>query len=167
MGWDAEDVALLKKLWAAGRSAAQIARRLGYSRNAVCAKLTRLDLKRGHKPPTAKPKIRPVPKRKSALLAACTRPVDRIVSTRKPGVRQPEEFTKSQLKATLAEAAANTARLPRCCVQRARDPGTIRSMDMVAIGTVVLTSRRRRTTAGIPRKTVRRLNLMRKSEQNG
>jgi len=40
MGWDAEDVALLKKLWAAGRSAAQIARRLGYSRNAVCAKLT-------------------------------------------------------------------------------------------------------------------------------
>jgi GcrA cell cycle regulator len=39
MSWDAEDVALLKKLWAAGRSAAQIARRLGYSRNAVCAKL--------------------------------------------------------------------------------------------------------------------------------
>ena len=61
MGWDAEDVALLKKLWAAGGSAAQIARRLGYSRNAVCAKLTRLDLKRGHKPPTAKPKIRPLP----------------------------------------------------------------------------------------------------------
>ncbi len=113
MGWDAEDVALLKKLWAAGRSAAQIARRLGYSRNAVCAKLTRLDLKRGHKPPTAKPKIRPVPQRKPALLAACARPVDRIVSTRKPGVRQPEEFTKSQLKAMLAEAAANTARLPR------------------------------------------------------
>jgi len=61
MGWDAEDVALLKKLWAAGPSAAQIARHLGYSRNAVCAKLTRLDLKRRHKPPTANPKIRPVP----------------------------------------------------------------------------------------------------------
>ena len=113
MGWDAEDVALLKKLWAVGQSAAQIARRLGCSRNAVCAKLTRLSLKRGHKPPTAKPKIRPEPKRKPALLAACARPVDRIVSTRKPGVRQPEEFTKSQLKAMLAEAAANTARLPR------------------------------------------------------
>ena len=113
MGWDAEDVALLKKLWAAGRSAAQIARRLGYSRNAVCAKLTRLGLKRGHKPPTAKPKIRPMPKRKPALLAACARPVDRIVSTRKPGVTQPEEFTKPQLKAMLAEAVANTARLPR------------------------------------------------------
>jgi len=28
-------------------------------------------------------------------------------------LRQPEEFTKSQLKAMLAEAAANTARLPR------------------------------------------------------
>jgi hypothetical protein len=45
-------------------------RRLGYSRNAVCAKLTRLDLKRRHKPPTAKPKIRPVPKRRPALLTA-------------------------------------------------------------------------------------------------
>ena len=110
MGWDAEDVALLKKLWAAGASAAQIARRLGYSRNAVCAKLTRLDLRRGHKPPTAKPTIRPVPKRKPALLAACTRPVAKIVSrkTRKPVVLRPKEFTKRQLRAMLAEAVRNT-----------------------------------------------------------
>src|SRR3954471_14575298 len=98
MGWDTEDVALLKKLWAAGRSAAQIARRLEYSRNAVCAKLTRLDLKRGHKPPTAKPKIRRVRKRRPALLAACSRPVETIVS-RKTVKRQPEEFTKRQLYA--------------------------------------------------------------------
>ena len=34
--------ALLKKLWAVGQSAAQIACRLGFSRNAVYAKLTRL-----------------------------------------------------------------------------------------------------------------------------
>ena len=107
MGWDTEDVALLKKLWAAGRSAAQIARRLGYSRNAVCAKLTRLDLKRGHKPPTAKPKIRPVPKRTPALLAACSRPVAKIVS-RKIAGRQPKAFTKRQLYAMLAEAVRNT-----------------------------------------------------------
>jgi hypothetical protein len=33
---------------------------------------------------------------------------------------------------------------------------TIRSMDMVAIGTAVLTSRREGTTAGMPRNTVRR-----------
>ena len=110
MGWDADDVALLKKLWATGRSAAQIARRLGYSRNAVCAKLTRLDLRRGHKPPTAKPTIRPVPKRKPALLAACARPVAKIVSrkTRKAAVLQPKEFTKRQLRAMLAEAVRNT-----------------------------------------------------------
>ena len=107
MGWDAEDVALLKKLWAAGRSAAQIARRLGYSRNAVCAKLTRLDLKRGHKPPTAKPKIMPVPKRKPALLAACSRPVATIVSP-KTVMLPPEEFTKRQLYAMLAKAVRNT-----------------------------------------------------------
>jgi GcrA cell cycle regulator len=107
MSWYAEDVALLKKLWAVGRSAAQIGLRLGYSRNAVCAKLARLGLKRGHKPPTAKPKIRPVPKRRPALLAACARPVAKIVS-RKTVVRQPKGFTKRQLYAMLAEAVRNT-----------------------------------------------------------
>ena len=113
MSWDAEDVVLLKKLWASGHSAGQIASRLGHGRNAVCAKLLRMGLKRGHKPPTAKPKIVSVPKRKPALSAACARPVHKVVSTRKPVVRQPKEFTKSQLSAMLAEAIANTARLPR------------------------------------------------------
>src|ERR1700674_1437086 len=98
MSWDAEDVALLKKLWAVGQRAAQIAQRLGYSRDAVCAKLTRLDLKRDHKPPTAKPKIRSLPKRRPALLAACSRPVAKILS-RKTVLRQPKEFTKRQLYA--------------------------------------------------------------------
>jgi GcrA cell cycle regulator len=107
MSWNAEDVALLKKLWSVGQSAAQIAHRLGYSRNAVCAKLTRLDLKRGHKPPTAKPKIRPVPKRRPASLAACARPVETRVS-RKKVTRQPKELSKRQLYAILAEAVRNT-----------------------------------------------------------
>jgi GcrA cell cycle regulator len=106
MSWDAEDVTLLKKLWTSGQSAAQIARRLGYSRNAVCAKLTRLELKRGHKPPTAKPRIVPVPKR-SLSLAACSRPVAKIVS-RKTIPRQRIEFTQRQLYAMLAEAVRNT-----------------------------------------------------------
>jgi GcrA cell cycle regulator len=110
--WDAASVARLKELWASGHSAAQIATRLGLSRNAVCAKLLRLGLKRGHKPPTAKPKIVSVPKRKP-VLAACARPVHKVVSTRKPVVRQPKELTKSQLNEMLAEAAANTARLLR------------------------------------------------------
>jgi GcrA cell cycle regulator len=108
MSWDAEDVALLKKLWAEGQSAAQIVRRLGYSRNAVCAKLTRLGLKRGHKPPTANPKIRPEPKQKAASLAACHRPVAKVVS-RKKVKRQPKEFTKRELYAMLVEAVRNTA----------------------------------------------------------
>ena len=121
MGWDQEDVALLKKLWASGHSAGQIATRLGHSRNAVCAKLKRIGLKRGHKPPTAKPKIlsqsskrlqRPlvfVPKRKPAQLATCHRPIDKVVSTRKKVPRQPEEFSKRQLYAMLAEAVRNTS----------------------------------------------------------
>jgi GcrA cell cycle regulator len=108
--WDASSVALLKKLWASGHSAGQIAGRLGHSRDAVCAKLLRMGLKRGQRPPTAKPKIVSVPKRKLALLAACARPVHKVVSARKPAVK---EFTKSQLNAMLAEAIANTARLRR------------------------------------------------------
>jgi GcrA cell cycle regulator len=107
MSFDAKDMALLKKLWAAGQSAAQIARRLGCSRNSVCGKLTRLGLKRGHKPPTAKPKIWPVPKRRPALLAACAHPVAKKVS-RKTVERQPKEFSKRQLYAMLAEAVRNT-----------------------------------------------------------
>jgi GcrA cell cycle regulator len=114
MSWDEEDVALLKNLWALGHSAEQIARRLGYSRNAVCAKLLRMGLKRSHKPPTAKPKIVSVPKRTPVLSAACSRPVHKVVSTRKPAAaRELKEPTKSQLNAMLAEAAANTARLIR------------------------------------------------------
>ena len=107
MSWDTKDVALLRKLWSVGQSAAQIARRLGYSRNSVCAKLTRLGLKRGHKPPTANPKILSVPKRRPVLLVACARSVDKVVS-RKPAVTQPKEFTKRQLYAMLAEAVRNT-----------------------------------------------------------
>jgi GcrA cell cycle regulator len=109
MDWDAEDVERLKRLWAAGRSAAEIAPRLGYSRNAVCAKLKRMGLNRGRRPPTAKPKIVSVPKRKPALLAACARPVDRVVSTRKPAVKQPQQLTKSQLYAMLVAAVRNTS----------------------------------------------------------
>ena len=108
MSWDAKDVALLKKLWAVGKSAAQIGRRLGYSRNSVCAKLTRLGLRRGHKPPTSNPKIVSVPKRKPQLSVACAHPVDKMVSARKPVRRQPKEFTKRQLYAMLAEAVRNT-----------------------------------------------------------
>jgi GcrA cell cycle regulator len=106
MSWDAKDVALLKELWSAGQSAAQIARRLGCSRDAVCGRLTRLGLKRGHKPPTANPKIRLAPKRKPAL-AACAQPMTKKVS-RKTTAGQPKEFSKRQLYAMLAEAVRNT-----------------------------------------------------------
>jgi GcrA cell cycle regulator len=107
MSWDAKDIVRLKKLWAVGQSAAQIARRLGCSRSAVCGKLNRLGLKRGRKPPTAKPKIRPIPKPRQAVLATCTRPVAKKVS-RKTAGWEPTEYSKRQLYAMLAEAVRNT-----------------------------------------------------------
>ena len=107
MGLDAKGVALLRKLWAEGQSASQIARRLGCSRDAVCGRLTRLGLRRGHKPPTAKPRIRQVPKRRPASMAACARPVAKKV-LRKRADRPPEQFSKRQLYAMLAEAVRNT-----------------------------------------------------------
>ena len=107
MSWDVKEVALLQKLWANGQSAGEIANKLGQSRNAVCAKLLRMGLKRGHKPPTASPKIVSVPKARPTQSAACTRSVDKVVS-RKPIVRDQKEFTKSQLYHMLAEAVRNT-----------------------------------------------------------
>jgi GcrA cell cycle regulator len=98
---------LLKTAWASGQSAGQIARRLGYSRNAVCAKLIRMNLKRGRKSPTAKPVIVSVPKRRTTSLMACTRPVAKVLSSRKP-VGQPQEVSKQKLYDILAEAVRNT-----------------------------------------------------------
>jgi GcrA cell cycle regulator len=107
MSWDDKDLALLRELWCLGHSATHIARRLGCSRNAVCGLLTRLDLKRGHKPSTAKPRIRSAPKRRPPLSAACARAVGKKVS--KPlEKRQPKELSKRQLYAMLAEAVRNT-----------------------------------------------------------
>jgi|SRR5271155_105616 len=108
MGWDTKDVALLKQLWAAGQGAAQIARHLGCSRNAVYGRLTRLGLKRDQKPPTAKPKIRLAPKQRPALLATCARLAVKTVS-KTLGRQQPAEFSKRQPYAMLAEAVRNTS----------------------------------------------------------
>ena len=41
--------------------------------------------------------------------AACSRPVDEVVSSRKPVARQPVESIKRQLYAMLAEAVRNTS----------------------------------------------------------
>ena len=124
MSWDANDVALLKQLWADGHSAGQIANRLGASRNAVSAKLKRLGHKRGHKPPTASPKIVSIPVRTQKAAAACARPVDRVVSKLKapnakarsstsnsrPGAIAGKGLSKHELYAMLADAVRNTSR---------------------------------------------------------
>src|SRR5258705_4697384 len=108
MSWDAKDVALLKELWAAGHSAGQIASRLGYSRNAVSAKLKRLGHKRSHKPPTANPKIVAVPTRRQTLAAACARPVGRAGSTQKAVAKQTRELTQREPYALLAKSGRDT-----------------------------------------------------------
>ena len=76
-------------------------------RTVVCGRLNRLVLKRGHKPPTAKPKIMPVSKRRPALLAACAHPEARKMSRKTVG-RQPKKFSKRELYAMLADAVRNT-----------------------------------------------------------
>lgn len=108
MGWDAKDIALLNRLWSEGQSAAQIARRLGCSRNAVCGMLTRHGLKRGHKPPTARPKIRSAPKLRPTSSTDCAHPIAQKVSRNTAERQQPKEFSKQQLYAILAEAVRNT-----------------------------------------------------------
>lgn len=49
--WNAEQVELLKKLWADGLTAAQIGKEFGTTRNAISGKLNRLDLYRNPEKP--------------------------------------------------------------------------------------------------------------------
>ncbi|WP_311979654.1 GcrA family cell cycle regulator [Bradyrhizobium canariense] len=107
MRWDRRELAQLKQLWSEGQSAAQVAGHLECSRNAVCGRLTRLGLTRGHKPPTAKPKIRSVPKRGPTSMAARR---DRVRKKRSQTALEtrPQEMSKRHLYAILAEAVRNT-----------------------------------------------------------
>jgi len=66
-----------------------------------------LGLKRGHKPPTAKPKIRLAPKRRLASFATCARPAEKKVS-KTPRRQRSAELSKRQLYVMLAEAVRNT-----------------------------------------------------------
>jgi GcrA cell cycle regulator len=78
MGWTEERVSELKKLWAEGHSASQIAKKLGaVTRNAVIGKVHRLGLsgratpsRPVKRPPRlARPKPAPVPRQAPAVVA--------------------------------------------------------------------------------------------------
>ncbi len=86
----------LAKRWA-NRAAA------GCSRSAVAGKLQRLGLHRRHRPPTLKPVIVALPKR--------IYPPAVVVPHALPRNAEPHHCSKQELRAMLAEAAANTARL--------------------------------------------------------
>jgi GcrA cell cycle regulator len=95
--WDDTNVNQMKKLWAEGLSAGQIATQLDCSRNAVCAKLNRLGLIRNHQPPTAKPKIVAVPKLPATDSSRPShQPLPRV------------DYTKRQLYSMPADAVRNT-----------------------------------------------------------
>jgi GcrA cell cycle regulator len=101
--WNAVTVRHLRELWTSGQSAGQIAQRLGCSRSAVAGKLQRLGLHRRHKPPTLKPVIVALPKR--------IYPPAVVVPHALPRHAERHRYSKTELRAMLAEALANTARL--------------------------------------------------------
>jgi GcrA cell cycle regulator len=101
--WNAVTVKCFRELWTSGQSAGQIAQRLGCSRSAVAGKLQRLGLHRRPKPPTAKPVIVSVPKH--------IYPPAVVVPHALPRHAEPHYYTETELRAMLAEAAANTAQL--------------------------------------------------------
>ena len=108
--WTPARVKQTSALWASGLSAGQIAKRLDCSRSAVCAKLQRLGLHRGHKPPTAHPVIVTPPKR-VAVVALVPSPSPAPDPLHRPVPQPRRSYTKTELRAMLAEAAANTARI--------------------------------------------------------
>lgn len=100
--WDTAEVKLLTKLWAKGHSAGQCGKRLHCSRSAVLGKLQRLGLKRGHRPPTAKPIITSVPKRPVPVI------LEPVKAARMPTPAKPVPLTKKQMYEMLAQAVRNT-----------------------------------------------------------
>src|SRR5215472_16407278 len=99
----AENLAMLKKLWASGHFVGQIGRRLKFSRNAVQAKA----LGPIARSQAGNSKVMPLPKRRASSMAACIRPVSKVVSSRKPPA-PPKELSKREGYAMLAEAVRNT-----------------------------------------------------------
>jgi hypothetical protein len=92
MNWTDQNVALLAKLWAEGLFTRQIAARLGYSNGAICGKITRLKLKRGDIPSSAKPVVIAPPPQPAAT----------------PAPRKRLDLSKAELRAMLAAAVRNT-----------------------------------------------------------
>jgi hypothetical protein len=104
--WNTANVELLKKLWASGMSAQQIAVEMSVTRSTICAKLSREKLKR-RRASTAKPAIVKVPQRQ--VLAPP--PQRQQLIHGRPVLPRVAEYSKPELRAQLAEAVRNTARL--------------------------------------------------------
>ena len=101
MTWTEERVAELMRLWEAGRSASEIGRMLGVSKNSVVGKAHRMKLaarpspiKRGTGTPTRRPAVSPVSK---PVVRAETQPkVERVapVAQVQPAARRPAPMVR-------------------------------------------------------------------------
>lgn len=85
MSWTDERVALLKKLWGEGKTAAEIASALGgITRNAVIGKAHRLKLSNRLSP------IQPAPKKSMKQAANTSTPPEKKPPTKQPQIQMPE-----------------------------------------------------------------------------
>jgi GcrA cell cycle regulator len=100
MSWTDERVELLKKMWAEGQSASQIAKELGgVTRNAVIGKVHRLGLSNRAgsgvgteaepEKPAAQPEAKPEPRPKPHLVKSGSEPAEERPATAAPAVRKP------------------------------------------------------------------------------
>jgi GcrA cell cycle regulator len=96
MSWTDERVETLKKMWAEGQSASQIAKELGgVTRNAVIGKVHRLGLSNraggasSAKPAAEKPAAKPAPAAKAAEAPAAADPAPAPVAVAPTPVRKP------------------------------------------------------------------------------
>jgi GcrA cell cycle regulator len=104
MPWDAAKIKQLEILWASGHSASRCARRLGVSRNAVCAKVKRLRL-----PPRSTLPARPVKPLPQVELPPPSPSPPQMSPQRTPRPQEVEvNLTKKELYEMLAQAVRNT-----------------------------------------------------------
>jgi hypothetical protein len=104
--WNLITLQTLHRLWREGHSASAIAKQLSCSRSAVQSKLHRLGLHRQHKVQIVKS-----PTRKGRPPYTLHQ-LNRTAIVRKAHkISMPLQFTRTELREMLAEAAANTARM--------------------------------------------------------
>lgn len=113
MSWTDERVETLKRMWAEGQSASQIAKELGgVTRNAVIGKVHRLGLSNRNEEGAAEPAAAPAPEAKPEPKAAAPKPAPKPEPKQPAAAAEPQPAAPEAAPAAAAPVTGNFNRRP-------------------------------------------------------